>query len=102
MNRLQGIEAPAPLCVTLNPVNPIDPAHVLHRVAFAHPLFDFAALAARTQLARLQGSRHTWFAGAHLGFGFHEDGLRSGFAAAAHLLATRTVTSIAGQRRTSA
>ena len=41
------------------------------------------------QLPRLQGERHTWFCGAWTGYGFHEDGLQSGYAAAADLLARR-------------
>jgi predicted NAD/FAD-binding protein len=87
MNRLQGIAAPAPLCVTLNPAAPIAAAQVLHQASFEHPLFDFAARRAATELPRLQGRHRTCYAGAHLGFGFHEDALRSGLAAAARVLA---------------
>jgi hypothetical protein len=57
------------------------------RVTFEHPQFDFAALDAHAGLPRLQGAARTYFAGAWTGFGFHEDGLRSGQVAAARLLA---------------
>ena len=85
MNRLQGLPAAPPYLVTLNPDRPLAPVH--HAVTFEHPQFDFAALAAHAGLPRLQGVARTYFAGAWTGFGFHEDGLRSGQVAAARLLA---------------
>ena len=77
MNLLQGIDNRHPLFVSLNPKREI-PAHlVFDEAEFDHPVFDSAVLAAQPRLAALQGSRNTWFAGAHLGYGFHEDGLAS-------------------------
>jgi uncharacterized protein len=84
MTRLQGLPD-APYLVTLNPRTP--PRGVLHEVVFEHPQLDRAALAAAAELPRLSGVHRTYYAGAHLGFGFHEDGLRAGLAAAARLLA---------------
>ncbi len=84
MTRLQGLPD-APYLVTLNPRTP--PRGVLHEVTFAHPQLDRAALAAAAEVPRLAGAHRTYYAGAHLGFGFHEDGLRAGLAAAARLLA---------------
>lgn len=83
MTRLQGLPD-APYLVTLNPRT--QPAGVLHEVDFAHPQLDRAALAAQTELARLSGAHRTYYAGAYLGYGFHEDGMRAGLAAAARLL----------------
>lgn len=83
MTRLQGLEGDC--FVTLNPRR--DPQGKLHEVTFEHPQFDRAALAAQTQLPRLNGILHTYYAGAHFGFGFHEDGMRSGRAAAGRLQA---------------
>ena len=84
MSRLQGLSsAPAPYLVTLNPRR--DPAEILHETHFDHPQLDRAALAAQLAIAQLSGTRRTYFAGAHLGFGFHEDGMRTGLAAAARI-----------------
>jgi predicted NAD/FAD-binding protein len=84
MTRLQGLPD-APYLVTLNPRTP--PRGVLHEVVLAHPQLDRAALAAQAELPRLAGAHRTYYAGAYLGFGFHEDGLRAGLAAAARVLA---------------
>ena len=83
MTRLQGLPD-VPYLVTLNPRH--EPAGILHDEPFTHPQLDRAALAAQAALPRLAG-RHTCFAGSYFGFGFHEDALRSGLAAAASLLA---------------
>ncbi len=85
MSRLQGLPDDPPYLVTLNPRTP--PAQAIHAVELTHPQFDRAALAAQASLARLGGTNRTYFAGAHVGFGFHEDGLRSGLAAAARAIA---------------
>ncbi|SDG75192.1 NAD(P)/FAD-dependent oxidoreductase [Pelagibacterium luteolum] len=85
MNKLQNIDKRYPLFVTLNPSRTIDPEKILGTYDYTHPLFDTHAVAAQQQIWRLQGRRHTWFAGAHFGSGFHEDGLQSGLAAAEDL-----------------
>lgn len=54
---------------------------------YAHPVFDTAAIRAQKGVAQLQGRERTWFCGAWTGYGFHEDGLKSGLAVAEHLLA---------------
>lgn len=85
MNRLQGIDDTCPLFVTLNPDREPDPAKVFAEYTYEHPLFDAGAMAAQVDLASLQGRNGCYFAGAWTGYGFHEDGLRSGLAAAAAL-----------------
>ncbi|WP_429911370.1 NAD(P)/FAD-dependent oxidoreductase [Glycocaulis sp.] len=85
MNRLQHINPAQPLLVTLNPSREPDPAKVLGRYSYDHPQFTPAGLAAQRIFNRVQGVRHTWFAGAWLGYGFHEDGLRSGLRVALRL-----------------
>lgn len=88
MNRLQGIDAGCPLFVTLNPDREPDPAKVFAEYTYEHPLFDTRAMQAQAALATVQGQNGTYFAGAWTGYGFHEDGLRSGLAAAQALGAT--------------
>lgn len=85
MNLLQNINRKHPLFVTLNPATPPDPALTFKTIAYSHPQFDRPALAAQRALKELQGQNRTWFAGAWLGYGFHEDGLSSGLAAARQL-----------------
>ena len=88
INRLQPLPFAQPVVVSLNPLGTIAPEQVLGEYHYAHPVFDAAAIAAQRQLTRLQGQQHTWFAGAWAGYGFHEDGLKSGLAAAESLRAS--------------
>lgn len=82
LNRLQPLPFKTPLLLSLNPITPIEPSKVIARLAYEHPILDAGSAAAVAQLPLTQGKQGTWFAGAWLGFGFHEDGLRSGLAAA--------------------
>ena len=88
LNRLQPLPWQQPVMVSLNPVRPIDDSRVHARIAYSHPVFDLAAIEAQAQVGALQGQRRTWFCGAWCGYGFHEDGLRSGLDAADSLLHT--------------
>ena len=88
MNRLQGIADDKPLFVSLNPPFPPDPRQTFGRYICEHPQYNAGAFAAQQRLADIQGKRHTWFCGAWTGYGFHEDGLRSGLAVAEALGAT--------------
>ncbi len=87
LNMLQPVPWEQPLVVSLNPVRPIDPARVIDAFDYAHPVFDLAAIRAQGRMHEIQGRRSTWFAGAWMGYGFHEDGLKAGLAAARALLA---------------
>lgn len=77
MSLLQGIDAPEPFVVTLNRTDAIDPAKILRRMRYHHPVYSHASVAAQARKAEIQGQRRTWFAGAYWGWGFHEDGMRS-------------------------
>ena len=86
LNRLQPLPFNQPVMVSLNPVSPIEPNHVLAEFDYDHPVFDLEAISAQTQVPQLQGAQHTWYCGAWTGYGFHEDGLQSGYRAAELLL----------------
>ena len=86
LNMLQPLPFAQPVVVSLNPVQAIAPQHILGEYDYMHPVFDLAALQAQRQLPRLQGQRHSYFCGAWTGYGFHEDGLKSGLHAARLLL----------------
>ncbi|MFA9218003.1 MAG: NAD(P)/FAD-dependent oxidoreductase [Sphingomonadaceae bacterium] len=85
INMLQPLPFTTPVLVSLNPVQEPAQDKVLAEFDYAHPVFDGAAIAAQGQLGALQGQRNTWFAGAWTGYGFHEDGLKSGLSVAAAL-----------------
>ena len=97
MNRLQGIDARTPLFLTLNPLRPPLPAHLIRTEVYEHPLFDAAALRAQRHLWSLQGRRRTWFCGAYFGSGFHEDGLQAGLAVAEQLGGVRRPWRVANE-----
>jgi predicted NAD/FAD-binding protein len=85
MNRLQGLDVGDDLFVSLNPPVEPEPSLVHGEFSYDHPVFDAAALAAQRRVETIQGAGGLWHAGAWLGHGFHEDGLRSAVAAAAGL-----------------
>jgi predicted NAD/FAD-binding protein len=87
MNHLQGLDADVDYVVTLNPDHEVHEDAVVARMAYTHPIYTPAAVAAQSRLPGL-ASDSTVFAGAYHGWGFHEDGCRSGVAAAAHFGAT--------------
>ena len=82
LNLLQPLPFKSSVVVSLNPVRPIAPQHILGVFDYAHPVFDLAAIRAQQDLPALQGQQHTYFCGAWAGYGFHEDGLKSGLNAA--------------------
>ena len=87
INKLQPIPFAQPVIVSLNPAKPIAPEHVLGSFDYAHPVFDAAAIRAQADMPKLQGKQNTYFCGAWMGYGFHEDGLKAGLAVAKQLLA---------------
>ncbi|WP_315728969.1 MULTISPECIES: NAD(P)/FAD-dependent oxidoreductase [unclassified Bradyrhizobium] len=82
MNNLQGIDPDKPLFVSLNPPFAPAPELTFGKYLCEHPQYTAPAFAAQKRLPDIQGHRRTWFCGAWTGYGFHEDGLRSGLAAA--------------------
>lgn len=82
MNILQGLDKNKPLFVTLNPKTPPTPDKTFASFELDHPQFDLAAQTAVHELKQINGQNGLWFAGAWMGSGFHEDGLKSGLEAA--------------------
>jgi predicted NAD/FAD-binding protein len=78
LNMLQPLPFEQSVVVSLNPLKEIAPELVHGRFDYSHPVFDQAAIAAQAQVANLQGQHNTYFCGAWTGYGFHEDGLKSG------------------------
>ncbi len=78
MNRLQSLPTEHQFFVTLNADHAPDPALTHAAFDYAHPAFDQAAFTAQAQMDDIQGRGGYWYAGAWLGWGFHEDGLKSG------------------------
>ncbi|MEO1313701.1 MAG: FAD-dependent oxidoreductase [Pseudomonadota bacterium] len=85
MHRLQGTPLDVPLFVSLNPTQTIDPELTHGTYAYDHPVLDAAAFQAQQDIDAIQGRGGIWYAGAWLGYGFHEDGLRSGLRVAGAL-----------------
>lgn len=77
MNCLQPIPESDPLFVTLNSRGPIDEALIYDQTTFRHPVYDLAALAAQGTIRAMNGTNNTWFCGAWMKNGFHEDGYAS-------------------------
>ena len=77
LNKLQPLPFTQDVFVSLNPVLPIADEHLLGEFHYAHPVFDLAAIQAQRRIGSLQGLQHTWYAGAWMGFGFHEDGFKA-------------------------
>jgi len=85
MNILQSLDAPETFCVTLNGADAIDPARILGRVRYHHPVATLAGQAARARRVEISGPHRTHYAGAYWGNGFHEAGVASGQAVAAEI-----------------
>jgi len=85
INKLQPLPWKQPVVVSLNPTRAIAQQHVLGEYEYSHPVFDLAALQAQARMPELQGERRTWYCGAWMGYGFHEDGLKAGMAVASAL-----------------
>jgi uncharacterized protein len=86
LNKLQPLPFKQAVVESLNPVRPIDPAKVLAEFEYDHPVFDLKAIRAQTEVPGMQGQMHTWYCGAWTGYGFHEDGLKSGLSVVSGLL----------------
>jgi predicted NAD/FAD-binding protein len=80
MNLLQSITAPVDFCVTLNSPAAIDPAKIIRRLTYHHPVYSTAAFAAQKRRDEISGVNRTSYCGAYWSWGFHEDGVKSALA----------------------
>ena len=80
MNMLQHIDSTHTFCVSLNETERIDPARILGRFRYAHPVFTTRRDAAQRRHPEVIRRRRTSFCGAYWGNGFHEDGVNSALA----------------------
>lgn len=87
MNILQNIQSPEPILVTLNHTDLINPAKVIKRLKYMHPVYTLAGAAAQQRHAEISGVNRTGYAGAYWRNGFHEDGVASALAALQHFKA---------------
>ena len=78
MSMLQALDGPDTFLVTLNRSADIDPAQVLGRYTYHHPVYTPAAVAAQRRRGEISGKRQTYYCGAYWRYGFHEDGVVSG------------------------
>ena len=84
MNILQRLDAPEPFLVTLNRTDAIDPARIVKRLVYHHPLFTREGVAAQARHAEVNRGRRTYYCGAYWRNGFHEDGVASALDAVRH------------------
>ena len=91
LNMLQPLPFKQSVVVSLNPIKEIARNLIMAEFDYAHPVFDLAAIRAQGEVAALQGQHNTYFCGAWTGYGFHEDGLKSGLRVAEQILKTQEV-----------
>ena len=77
MNRLQSLRTEEQYCVTLNATASIDPAKIIRRMNYEHPVYSKAAIRAQTRWSEVSGLNRTHYCGAYWFYGFHEDGVNS-------------------------
>lgn len=80
MNRLQGLSTQRHYCVTLNPSRPVAPSSTIREMVYNHPVYTHESLATQAGLAALNGQNGTYYCGSYMGYGFHEDAVRSALA----------------------
>lgn len=88
MNRLQNIQSTKDFLVTLNPNQAIDDSKIIFKTIYEHPEYDFESFQTQEEIYNLSGTQNTWFCGSYLGYGFHEDAVRSSFEMASKLEAS--------------
>jgi predicted NAD/FAD-binding protein len=78
MNILQQLDSNKVFCVSLNASKFLDPEKIIERFSYSHPVFSLEGIKSAASIQAFNGSDNTWYAGAYLGNGFHEDGVVRG------------------------
>ena len=78
LNKLQNIKSNNNYFLTLNPIYDLDEKDIIKKVNFTHPCLNTETSKSQKELESIQGKQRTWFCGSYFGYGFHEDGLKSG------------------------
>ena len=78
MNKLQNLKTDKDYFLTLNPITELDKKKIIKKIEFTHPFYDMKAISNQKHLLELQGINNSYFCGSYFGYGFHEDGLKSG------------------------
>ena len=77
MNNLQKLDSKRDIFVTIGNYPDIDEEKVFKKIKYEHPLFSKKTIEGQKLIRKIQGNNKTYFTGAHLGYGFHEDGIKS-------------------------
>ena len=78
LNKLQNIKSNNNYFLTLNPIYDLEEKDIIKKVNFTHPFLNTETSKFQKELESIQGKQRTWFCGSYFGYGFHEDGLKSG------------------------
>jgi uncharacterized protein len=96
MNKLQSLRADRELCVTLNRTDAIDPAKIIRKISYSHPVYTREGVAAQARVGEISGHNRTHYCGAYWGWGFHEDGVVSALRVAREVGVSRLESIAAG------
>ena len=77
MNNLQKLDSKRDIFVTLGNYPDVDEEKVFKKIKYEHPLYSKKTIEGQKLMRSIQGKNRTYFTGAHLGYGFHEDGIKS-------------------------
>lgn len=77
MNRLQGLETPTDYFVSLNSKGNVDPKKVIYSIDYTHPAYTSRSIDSQQEIRSLNGTQNTWYCGAYMRYGFHEDAVVS-------------------------
>ena len=78
MNKLQKLDIKTNIFVTVNPFTKPSKEKIIKRIIYDHPIYDLKTFKTQKKIRQIQGEDNIWYCGAYLGYGFHEDGIKSG------------------------